>query len=869
MGILGLRKFIDSSSCTKLLPVNELNDDADGEVRHGQKGKVGTPSTVRSSKEVDNEQIPSSSDTVVPRVAHVLVDLNCIIHSSLGRGLSDNRHDGPDASVSPMNKRDLIQAVLHRLRFLLTQIVVPTSSLTICIDGPAPYAKLLTQRLRRRQASLCDSGGAQQLTSLAITPGSLLLVELENAIAAQFKLEGGRGFLVEYVPVFLHGSTVAGEGEAKIAHSMAYLAAACPSRGAKVEKGKYNPNDTVVVIGNDIDLTLTCMGATQYHNLFVLGPSSMQLISVSALLYRWLHASLQQPQCAKYAGEFHLTASELASVRIDFVFLFLLNGGDHYAGVGEVAHVLWRRYRVVRAASGMERSLVSTDLTSVDVGMLADVLQTAEYSGDADVKVGMRLLKAVFWSLQTTVTGVCPNYQFVPEASSVAGGPFLNHVRAAAAFYQHRKKFISFSSYNSASRGEGVNGNKGINKKQAEEGDGSRSRGSYLPLTPLETLVALMPTEASMPSSVVQALRSSHKYDSIAHTLLTSYDAAEIASAAQQAVEAADSLLTTSERFLRDFTRPVQINVLQKPRRLSRYEQHHMMATTGKVVAEEPMPVVKHIEMPDSFQYLGVKYPFYVKKLLFFSPFDRSPQSQSSPRDAEDLDSSCSHVDRSSSLRCHPSYTCPNEGAAASLEPHTDNVSSSSVATPNVRAVPAHPKPPKHMAPPMSDRREITSREGGKLDGRQRGQNNKLHGSSGRQDANLAVTREMTQQEAGCYKFRGSDEAFLNEIRGFLGEDDVSAMKSVLQPERVCQRPRNIGEEGTAKKPRKKRRGRNRHGSSTNPGVGEEEIVQEGDKKKSMQRKRRRDGVCTAEGMEEGGDNSTKQTDAVKRRRKK
>ncbi|KEG05178.1 hypothetical protein DQ04_26151000, partial [Trypanosoma grayi] len=151
----------------------------------------------------------------------------------------------------------------------------------------------------------------------AVTAGSLFLVELENALAAQFKLRGGRGFLPAYVPVFLHGSTVVGEGEAKIARALAHIATASFPACAR-----YDPNSTVAVIGNDIDLTLTCMGATQYHNLFVLGPSSMQLISVAEILYRWLCSG-------SAAGGFHLTAQELASVRVDFVFLFLLNGGDH------------------------------------------------------------------------------------------------------------------------------------------------------------------------------------------------------------------------------------------------------------------------------------------------------------------------------------------------------------------------------------------------------------------------------------------------------------------------------------------------------------------------------------------------------------
>lgn len=766
MGIIGLRKFIDSSSCSKLLHIDTQDEDEETLQRPPERNLSRASSTLQDEYQGIEGPVLCSSDTVTPHADHVLVDLNCIVHSSLRKSTVSG--DVSASGAASMTKRDLIQAVLQRLRFLLTRVVVPTVSLTICIDGPAPYAKLGTQRMRRRQVGLLDTSSAQQLSSLAITPGSLLLVELENALAAQFKLRNGKGFLAEYVPVFLHGSTVAGEGEAKIARSLAFLASGGFGRHSEASR-RYNPNDTIVVIGNDIDLTLTCIGATQYHNFSVLGPSSMHLIDVSTLLYRWLYSGvLTEKQQLPSCGEFRLTARELASVRVDFVFLFLLNGGDHYAGAGEVAHVLWRRYRTVRGASSMKRSLVSEDLCSVDVDMLADVLQSGEYTGDVDTKVGMQLLRATLWSLQTTVSGACPDYRFVPRICTDAGGPHLNHVRAAVAHCHRKRRPISFIARKTFTRCSSSDP-----KANAQLVDGNEKSRPPLPLTPLETLVALMPTEASLPTSVATALRSSRKFEHIAHVLVSSNDAHAVADAAREAVEAADAYLTASERYLRDFTDPVQINVPQKAKRLSRHEQHRMLATTGTITVEQPMPVVRRVQMPESFRYLGVDYPTYVKDLIFFSPLDLSASGEAAVEEAEisvGADTSCHTTGNPYLGHENSSFITDIKHAIISR----DCVAGVSKTPSNMRRVPAHPSLPEatSLKEVWAGKKPANVKQAHRAEGAERNRHDgAMKNGTNHHNEGKTVTGE-SMEELRRHFLRKKDKAFVKEVKQFLGSDD-------------------------------------------------------------------------------------------------
>lgn len=513
MGVQGLRKFIDSSSCTKSLTL-------------------------------------SSSSAETPRVEHVLCDMNSIIHSCY--------------SKHHTSSKDTIAAVIERVVQLLTRVVVPTKTLTLCFDGPAPVAKLQTQRLRRRKVSNMDIGNNKQFSHLAITTGSHFMIELENRIAKHFT---NPTVLIQSVPVYVFGSTCIGEGEAKIASALAFHAS---------DPLNFRTSDQVAVFGNDIDLTLTCLGATPFHNLFVVGPSSLQVIAVGDLISRWLLP----------ASSFLVDVAQLPSTRIDLIFLFLLNGGDHYVGLGEVAVDVWKRYRLIRTQQPY-RGIVSEDLLSIDVDLLADILQLESYTGHAEIGPGTKLLRAALWSTYMTVTGVCPNFHFVCDELSAS----IANVKAAVATRSPIKIDIS----------------------------------TKPPLTPLATFVALMPTVDFVPDGVKAALK---KQPIVAKRLQESNDPKVIAQAATEAVSLAkeQGLLTKTDQFLCEFSSPVHINFVPKTKHMSRNEQHRLIAKTGThELAPEP-PRVKAIQCPETFHYQCSVYK--VKDLIFRNPFGSSVQPE-------------------------------------------------------------------------------------------------------------------------------------------------------------------------------------------------------------------------------------------------
>ena len=522
MGVQGLRKFISAMSCTKTIYPREAkrrSNSAPAAIGSGANDKAAKkPSAAVSALEsrvasqvqnifrsqqeggnvneaaattaatfgknnsnsINNTSGATSSSLApattatgrLPTAHHVLFDLNSLIHSCF------NRLEG--AMSTPQNT---IDAVKHRLEEILTTIVSPTRTLTICLDGPAPLAKIRTQRLRRRRVSTVNMAHSRQFSELSITAGSSFMVKLEREVAVFLqtrygdlftsgggggKGKGGNAHHQPRVAVYLHGSTSAGEGESKISQMLAFH--------AYNPHTPYNPNDTVVIVGNDIDLTLTAMGCMYYHNTFVLSPSALQAFCIGDIIYRWLCSGSGFLQDAHY----------LPSARADLIFLFSLNGGDHFPGIGEAAADLWRRYKLLRTTNP-SRMIVSEDLLSIDLAFLGDILQINEYEGQADPHVGTLLLRASLWATFTIITGTCPDYRFtVPDTIL----PSVSNLKAALV---------------AANRGGGGGGRHG-------GGGGSSINIKYnpnaAPLTPLATYTAVMPTLEMFPDGALRALNT-------------------------------------------------------------------------------------------------------------------------------------------------------------------------------------------------------------------------------------------------------------------------------------------------------------------------------------------------------------------------
>eukprot|EP00958_Prasinococcus_capsulatus_P003710 scaffold338_cov377-Prasinococcus_capsulatus_cf.AAC.15 len=101
-------------------------------------------------------------------------------------------------------KERFIINVFRELDRVIRQ-VRPKKTVMLSVDGPAPAAKILTQRKRRVSAARRK---AKKLSSLAITPGTTFMQELDSALEYYAASRLVFNKKLSRVKVLISGSTV-------------------------------------------------------------------------------------------------------------------------------------------------------------------------------------------------------------------------------------------------------------------------------------------------------------------------------------------------------------------------------------------------------------------------------------------------------------------------------------------------------------------------------------------------------------------------------------------------------------------------------------------------------------------------------------
>ncbi|KAL3929769.1 MAG: hypothetical protein SGPRY_001820, partial [Prymnesium sp.] len=161
--------------------------------------------------------------------------------------------EGVDVLAIDMNGLIHSQLRHHALAMIMKQLVAvlrfarPSSSVLLAFDGPAPLAKMITQRQRRAKSSRgWSSLDAAKPSPLHATPGTSFMARAEAAVlyVCYSELGSARGRRLSF---YLSGADVPGEGEVKI---LDWLMTCERPR-------KTNP--TVCVVGGDGDLVLQAL----------------------------------------------------------------------------------------------------------------------------------------------------------------------------------------------------------------------------------------------------------------------------------------------------------------------------------------------------------------------------------------------------------------------------------------------------------------------------------------------------------------------------------------------------------------------------------------------------------------------------------
>ncbi|KAG0371896.1 hypothetical protein BGX24_001017 [Mortierella sp. AD032] len=269
----------------------------------------------------------------------VFIDVNCILHPAMR---------------AAKNESMFVKKLYTILDRTLSQFI-PDRICYLSVDGPAPLAKLLTQKARR--ASKGSSGKPNHMSTLQVTPGCPFMLRLEQYLSyytvRYLQHRRSQGISPDLKFVIDHSNNP-GEGESKIIENVVQQASNIRGRPC-----------AILSMDSDAIIQAITLGMP---NVFVVRKDAPQNPIVVISIDKFMR-SLEE----MFPGESNRT-------RLDFCALCLFRGNDYLRGLFVGLDKLWLAYRYTRfidpaiQTRGSAKYLIDANLKTFDLFFLKQLI---------------------------------------------------------------------------------------------------------------------------------------------------------------------------------------------------------------------------------------------------------------------------------------------------------------------------------------------------------------------------------------------------------------------------------------------------------------------------------------------------------------
>ncbi|KAG0291094.1 hypothetical protein BGZ96_005496 [Linnemannia gamsii] len=269
----------------------------------------------------------------------VFIDVNCILHPSMR---------------AAKNEGQFVKKLFTILDRTLSQFI-PDRICYLSVDGPAPLAKLLTQKARR--ASKSGSGKPDHMSTLQVTPGCPFMLRLEQYLSyytvRYLQHRRSQGISPDLKFVIDHSNNP-GEGESKIIENV-------------VQQANNIRGRPCAILSMDSDAIIQAISLGM-PNIFVVRKDAPQNPIVVISIDKFM-SSLE----GMFPGESNRT-------RLDFCALCLFRGNDYLRGLFVGLERLWLAYLYTRLvdpaiqARGPAKYLIDANLKTFDLFFLKQLI---------------------------------------------------------------------------------------------------------------------------------------------------------------------------------------------------------------------------------------------------------------------------------------------------------------------------------------------------------------------------------------------------------------------------------------------------------------------------------------------------------------
>ncbi|KAF9135837.1 hypothetical protein BGW39_011426 [Mortierella sp. 14UC] len=268
----------------------------------------------------------------------VFIDVNCILHPAMR---------------AAKNESMFVKKLYTILDRTLSQFI-PDRICYLSVDGPAPLAKLLTQKARRASKG---NGKPNHMSTLQVTPGCPFMLRLEQYLSyytvRYLQHRRSQGISPDLKFVIDHSNNP-GEGESKIIENVVQQASNIRGRPC-----------AILSMDSDAIIQAITLGMP---NIFVVRKDAPQNPIVVISIDKFMR-SLE----GMFPGESNRT-------RLDFCALCLFRGNDYLRGLFVGLERLWLAYLYTRLIDpairtrGPAKYLIDADLKTFDLFFLKQLI---------------------------------------------------------------------------------------------------------------------------------------------------------------------------------------------------------------------------------------------------------------------------------------------------------------------------------------------------------------------------------------------------------------------------------------------------------------------------------------------------------------
>ena len=265
-----------------------------------------------SIKKLSNTQNLSDIDV---NIDNLMIDMNGLFHNSAQK-VYEYGNFKPKMGLFVKDKitntikqqQKVYEDVCKSIEDLLI-LVKPNKRLILCVDGPAPFSKIVQQRRRRFRSTMEREEDDISFDSNNITPGTKFMDHLSKYIDWYIRKRISEDPMWQNIEIILSNEKVPGEGEAK-----------CTS----YVRQYGSPEESYCIQGADADLIMLSLG-TQLDKFYILREDTYDKDN-KYFVIDIENTSLQLSEIMRWESEkFEYDCKNAID---DFIFLCFLIGND-------------------------------------------------------------------------------------------------------------------------------------------------------------------------------------------------------------------------------------------------------------------------------------------------------------------------------------------------------------------------------------------------------------------------------------------------------------------------------------------------------------------------------------------------------------